>query len=762
MIKKWKKQATASCRILTRYGHFSLSMVVAIYLCFHSSKLQGVTFLDQTMAYFGQMLPGTTGVSWADFNNDGFVDLAGSGYLWQNNGGTGFTHFPGWGGYKLCWADFNNDGNLDCVQTLSATPVQLFLGNGSGSFSQVSLPSLPGSNFYDSATLLDIDGDGFVDLYLAAESNYKDVMLHNNSGNSFSISWTQPVGTMGRGVTSCDFDEDIDMDIYVSNYLQQPNPLFRNNGSGIFSDVATSYGVAGDNPPVSPSHNPYGHTVGSCWGDLDNDGHFDLFVGNFNHHDSRRSDESKFLRNRGPASGYTFELKNELDGADWQESYVHPTLGDYDNDGDLDLFITTVYPIASGGVTNAARLFRNDGNWNFTNVTTAEGLGGLNVATYQAAWADIDNDGDLDLATAGKLYVNQGNANHWVKLRMVGNGYNVNSSAIGAQVRIAVNGQTLTRQVESGTGSGNQNDLALHFGLGSHNASVDLQITWPDGETQVVPNVAIDQVQTISQSDGSSALFEDRFYNLNKWTHVSSSNPATIASGLASGHEPYMHVEKGTMRAELPEALTNFFVVKFKWRMDDWGDYGYLWLMNAAGTDGYGVRFNAGQDSEGNRGGHINIMKYDSSNEYDYFRQFTELFSVTQLLPTATTLSGNSTEAPFAAFEFSWSQATGELKVKVTDWIHGVHEISVTDTDFSSFSRIYTTTTTNGHEFYLDDLQVNPEPSTLICQDMIDDGYGVPSDLNSDCSVNLIDWAMFIEDWNRCNNPDDIACEETW
>ena len=114
--------------------------------------------------------------------------------------------------------------------------------------------------------------------------------------------------------------------------------------------------------------------------------------------------------------------------------------------------------------------------------------------TYQAAWADFNNDGHLDLVTAGRLFVNQGSTNHWLKVRLNGDGHAVNQSAIGAQVRIRVKNQVLTRQVEAGTGQGNQNDLTLHFGLGQRSEPVDLEIFWPNRVVQTVPQVKPDQV----------------------------------------------------------------------------------------------------------------------------------------------------------------------------------------------------------------------------------------------------------------------------
>ena len=146
-------------------------------------------------------------------------------------------------------------------------------------------------------------------------------------------------------------------------------------------------------------------------------------------------------------------------------------------------------------------LFRNEGNWQFTDVTEDYGLSGLGP-TYQAAWADYDNDGYLDLITDGKLFRNPGGPNHWVKIKLIGgqgsNGL-VNKKAIGSQVRIDVPELgTFSRQVEAGTGEGNQNDATLHFGLGSHDGKLNLQIQWPDGSSQTVNDVAVDQLVTVN------------------------------------------------------------------------------------------------------------------------------------------------------------------------------------------------------------------------------------------------------------------------
>jgi hypothetical protein len=291
----------------------------------------------------------------------------------------------------------------------------------------------------------------------------------NDAGRQF-LKTFEHGGLYGRGVTACDFDQDNDMDVYVTNYRLKPNQLWQNDGNGKLTDVAAEYGATGGR----------GHGIGSCWGDIDNDGYFDIYAGNFAH---RGQPHSRFLRNLGPGKGFKFEDLGEC-GVGYQESFASPTLADYDNDGDLDVYFTTTYRTASYGRRNYPVLYRNDGNWQFKNVSPPAGIDGLGP-TYQAAWADINNDGHLDLMTAARIFVNEGNDYHWLKMRLEGDGKTVNRAAIGAQVRVRLGDKVLTRQVGAGTsGHGNQNDPTLHFGLGAHDGEVSYTITWPDGTSQ--------------------------------------------------------------------------------------------------------------------------------------------------------------------------------------------------------------------------------------------------------------------------------------
>jgi hypothetical protein len=421
--------------------------------------------------------------AWGDYNQDGWVDLLGGNRLMINQGGTGtFDFIYSFGGSGI-FGDYDKDGDLDIFDH-SARQVERNDGIG---FTSVSVKPLP-SELTRGAAWGDFNGDTYLDLYVGGyervgEAYYPDVILTNDGNGAFNITWQQS-GDIdpARGITTADYDEDGDLDIYVSNYRLEQNQLWQNDGSGNFTNVAPSVGVEGVYDGWSFS---YGHTIGSAFGDLNNDGHLDLFVGNFAHGDAWQ-DRAKIYQNLGPDTQWDFQEVNQFDGGHYQESYASPTLGDIDNDGDLDLYYTTVY------AGDNPRLYRNDGNFHFSDVTSDWGLDGLGV-TYQAAFADFDNDGYLDLVTAGRVFKNSGGNNHYFKVHLDGLGI-YGATPIGSQVRINVNGETLVRQIEGAVGEGNQNDFTLHFGLGSYSGMVDAEIIWPDGTVQ---NVTASADQTI-------------------------------------------------------------------------------------------------------------------------------------------------------------------------------------------------------------------------------------------------------------------------
>lgn len=464
--------------------------MLAMALGTTANAAQSITVFKDRAAELGMQLPNAA-ACWVDLDNDGWTDLCAGGTVWHNEAGKRFIKIADNVGAVVA-ADFDGDGFADLF---SWSQLKLYRNTGGRSLTPVDMPELPPC-VSRGACWGDFDDDGFVDLYVGGYEDwnkgitYPDMILMNDHGRGFKLAWSQ-VRYRARGVTACDFDQDGDLDVYVSNYRLQPNVLWLNDGGGKFTDVAAAYNALATSPGF-----PGGHSIGAAWGDFDNDGCIDLFAGNFAHRDSRGDQpKSRFLHNLGAGGGYHFEDLGTC-GVYYQESYATPATGDYDNDGDLDIFFTTVYGTASFGKKNYPVLFRNDGGFRFTDTTESAQLAGL-PPTYQAAWADYDNDGDLDLAAAGKLLENQGNGNHWLKVRLIGDGRSVNRSAIGAQVRVRLRYHTLTRQVEAGTGEGNQNDLVLHFGLRNHTAPVRLEILWPGGARQTLTDVDVDRLVSV-------------------------------------------------------------------------------------------------------------------------------------------------------------------------------------------------------------------------------------------------------------------------
>lgn len=482
------------------FSAYETSNVTTILLALLSTP----TFVDKT-ADLGLVATDSPSC-WVDVDNDGWVDLIAGGSIWLNKEGKKFEKGASVG--TVVAADYDNDGYADLFSYSQMTLLHNDAGKG---FTPVELPKLPPTVSLG-ACWGDLDGDGFVDLYIGGyedwdkDITYPSFILMNRCGRrketqavlplspqggargpEFELTWTE-ARLRARGVTACDFDRDGDLDVYVSNYRLQPNLLWVNNGKGTFADEASARNAVATSPGFDG-----GHSIGASWGDFDSDGEFDLFAGNFAHVDDRGDQpKSRFLRSTGRKGGYKFEDKGPC-GVPYQESYATPAAGDYDDDGNLDLYFTTVYPTASFNRPNFPKLFRGNGKFEFQDVTEAAGLQGMG-ATYQAAWADFDHDGDLDLATSGRLMVNQTTGTHWLEVHLTGNGKGVNRSAIGAQVRVKVKGATWTRQVEAGTGEGNQNDRTLHFGLGTYKGPVDLEITWPGGKVQKVKRVKVDRL----------------------------------------------------------------------------------------------------------------------------------------------------------------------------------------------------------------------------------------------------------------------------
>jgi len=430
----------------------------------------------------------STGVACGDYDNDGDLDiyLANCGSpnkLFRNEGGGIFVDATSSPlddpdcGCGVAWADYDNDGDLDLYVTICLTGNRLFRNEGGGSFVDATTGPLwdyPACGVAFSWG--DFNNDGDLDIYLVnCDSTNK--LFRNDGGGTFVDATSDPLGCPGenRAVSCADYDNDGDLDIYLVNGAMLPNKLFRNDGGLVFVD-ATS-GPLGD----------LGSARGVDWGDYDNDGDLDIYFANYN-------EGNKLLRNDGGGTFVDVTTPVLADGG----NPTNVAWADYDNDGDLDLFIAKVHSVFQGEI----KLLRNDGNGVFVNATSGA-LADTGI-WYGATLGDFDNDGDLDIyvANAGgsnRLLMNQkGSTNHWLHVNLVG--IVSNRSAIGARVRAVSGSLSQIREISGGSGYYSQNSLTAEFGLGSMTLVDTLKIRWPSGIVQTLTAVPVDTLLVITES----------------------------------------------------------------------------------------------------------------------------------------------------------------------------------------------------------------------------------------------------------------------
>jgi hypothetical protein len=258
----------------------------------------------------------------------------------------------------------------------------------------------------------------------------------------------------------------------VSNYRLDPNFLWLNQGNGSLIDAAEAAGVRGHEVGGA-----YGHSIGSVSGDLDGDGDFDLYTSNLAHpRYIEFSDLSMVLLNNGERSPRFVDRFLES-GIDFDETSSDPLLFDVDNDGDLDLFVTSIYPKRS------SHLYLNDGKASFTDQTWLAGAEVLNG--WGAAWADYDGDGYLDLLVASsegvRLLHNEGGNHNWLAIKI--DDRHCNRFGVGSRVTINYGQESQVREITAGRGTGSQDSLTAHFGLGNYSGPVSVQVKTLCGET---------------------------------------------------------------------------------------------------------------------------------------------------------------------------------------------------------------------------------------------------------------------------------------
>jgi FG-GAP-like repeat/ASPIC and UnbV len=437
--------------------------------------------------------------AWADFDNDGDVDLAvslgtGEVRLYRNDKGVlvsvgAEVGMPQAGSHELrglSWGDFDGDGDLDLLGGSTPTDklTKVLRNEGGKRFTDVAAEiglTIPGRSARQTSWV-DYDNDGDLDVY--ATDRAGDNKLFRNDQGRFTHVFagagpTDPRPTVG----ACwfDIDTDGDLDAYLTNQAGAADALWRNDGDR-FTDVAPSLGLTAAPRPKEEGG------VGCAIGDYDNDGDLDVFAANYGHNLLYRNNGNGTFTEVGKALGVGVE--NHAVSADW---------GDYDNDGDLDLSVIS-YEGAGGAQRPLNALFRNEGEKGFVNVLTKDSP--LNVADHGVQFVDFDNDGGLDLSVTdgygpdGGHFVFRNTLPESAKQRSLSvqvldaRGHH---TRFGAEVRLFDQaGRILaTRVVPAGGGYNSQSAAPVHFGLATL-AQVRVQVTFMSRngrKTQVVDGV---------------------------------------------------------------------------------------------------------------------------------------------------------------------------------------------------------------------------------------------------------------------------------
>jgi hypothetical protein len=524
----------------------------------------GITFVNATgdpdrKHYIFEVKGG--GVGALDYDNDGWVDLVfsrGSSLerwragrnpgpaLYRNRGDftfedvtekAGLTH-GGWG-VGVSAADYDNDGWVDLYFT-NLGPDVLYHNNGDGTFADVTATAgIRAPGWSSSAAWGDFDGDGFLDLYVAAYLDVgpdklpegraggtcaylgvpvlcgprglpgaEDHYFHNNGDGTFTEQ-SEASGAFdkeryfGLGVVAADLDGDHDLDIYVANDAT-PNYLFVNRGNGHFDERSIEAGVAfsGDGNEQA--------SMGVDAADYDNDGRIDLYSAHF------ANDFGTLYHNLG---GLLFEdvtARARIREPGWP--YVKWGTGfvDLDQDGWKDIVHANghVYPhlrSATGRETYeqpALSVYLNNRDETFRDASAEVGPDAeKRVLGRGTAFADLDNDGDLDIVVAcldarPLVLRNDSAGGHWLMLRTVGR--RSNRDGIGTRVTVRTDALSQVWEVKRTVGIYSCSDPRAHFGLGEARRADLVRVEWPSGKVDEFREVPADQHYRVSEAEGLS------------------------------------------------------------------------------------------------------------------------------------------------------------------------------------------------------------------------------------------------------------------
>lgn len=383
----------------------------------------------------------------ADYNADGYTDLlygGGSGVTFMRSNGDGtFTEVSGSEyvfSQRSNFADINNDGHLDAFVCHDVAPNVYYIN----------------------------DGTGGLDFYQSDDPNAPYSLGSYPSGGDYGSIWI-------------DYDNDGDLDMFIAKCggeeARRKNQMFRNNGDGSYTEVASSLGL--DDPM---------QTWSSSWGDFDNDGDMDLFVG-------ASSGTHKLMRNDVNTSGDFTDVTAASNVLDLSTTGHENLAFDFDNDGNLDI------------VSNGNILFGN-GDLTFTSYE--------NIFPYvNGSFGDLNNDGFIDAVTQGStgtIYFNDTSANNWIKIHTKGTVSNING--IGARVEVHTASGMQIRDVRSGEGFAFMSTINTHVGIGSDTAITKIIVRWPSGVIDEILAPTINQPITIIEGENTLSSTDESISDL--------------------------------------------------------------------------------------------------------------------------------------------------------------------------------------------------------------------------------------------------------
>ena len=529
--------------------HFS-DVTAAAGITFQHTVSPQKKYLIESMAG-GVLLLDYDSDGWLDiyFTNSPTVDMAVQGKkaksaLYRNNHDGTFTDVTEKAGVGFpCWAmggavgDYNNDGWPDMLITCEEGMV-LYRNNGDGTFTDVTKQAhLTDPRWSTGAAFGDYDGDGYADLmvsrYVEFDLNHLpqfgvgatcrfrgipvqcgprgmkglgDSLYHNNGDGTFTdVSKATGVddaaGYYGLGVIWSDFNDDGRPDIFVADD-STPNYLYRNDGKGHFSDISYISGTA----VSSDGGEMAGMGIAVC--DFNHTGRFSIHITNFEDQSNSlyRNDGNMAFTDAAYAAGIG---QITIPYMGWGTMCV-----DFDNDGWPDLFVVNghVYPqvdsLAAGAKYHQRKLvFLNRRNGTFADISNSVGAAVLvPQASRGAASGDLDNDGRIDVVVENIdgapmiLHNDSTTSARWITFQLIGT--RSNRLALGTKVRVVAGSMSQIDEVRSGGSYLSQNDLRLHFGLGSAAKVDDVEVRWPSGTMQALHNLTSDHIYIVKEGEG--------------------------------------------------------------------------------------------------------------------------------------------------------------------------------------------------------------------------------------------------------------------